>query len=47
MKKIKLISKQKLDKNLDLRNLSLLNGNSNYNSILDIKVLYGNTQIKL
>tara|TARA_B100000900_G_C20397231_1_gene641163 strand:+ start:36 stop:851 length:816 start_codon:yes stop_codon:yes gene_type:complete len=47
MKKIKLISKRKFDKNLDLRNLHLLLEKISYNSILNIKVLFGNKQTKL
>ena len=44
MKKIILKPKTKISHHLDLRNISLIDANLNFNAIFKLKILYGNIE---
>ena len=46
MKKIILKPKTKISHHLDLRNISLIDANLNFNAIFKLKILYGNIEKK-
>ena len=47
MKKIILKPKTKISHHLDLRNISLIDANLNFNAIFKLKILYGNIEKKI